>query len=119
MKFRVEETCGVPDAIFEDEIPPKSYILSSFLGDASWSEQMFIDMIDLGLSSKNEKDIKVTGLTCDSIDIDIYSDRAVIEHLWLEAEDAKPSSIEMPLEELRQLLLDWQIALKKWKSERK
>lgn len=58
---------------------------------------------------------KQSGFTGDAVDVEFYSDRAVIKELWpANEEDGEPERVEPPLDQARQLLLDWQAALEQW-----
>jgi len=114
MKFRVEQVNGRPVAVFDDEQTPKSWLLSSFLEEARPGVQRFLDEIERALRGESEP----TGFTGDAIDVEFYSDRAVIEELWPAGEDAEPQRIEIPLDQARQLLLDWQLAIEQWRLQR-
>lgn len=107
MKFQVTEIHGRPFAKFE----PNS-LLSFFLEDARGSIEDLLDEIEK--AKLNEK--APTGFTGDHVDISFYPDRAVIEDLWPEDED-NPSQVILSLDEAKQLLLDWQIALANWRKD--
>ena len=112
MKFRVEEDDGTPVAVFEDEQPPRSWLLASLLEEARPDVQMFIDELERARSGEAEP----TGYSCNSVAVDFYRDRAVIEELYPAAgEDAEPERVELTLDEARQLLRDWQVALERWR----
>jgi len=115
MKFHVEEANERPIAVFDDEQPPRNWLLSSFLEEARTGVQDFLEEIERAQSGESER----TGYTCDSVDVEFYSDRAVIKELWLTTgEDAEPERIEITLDQARQLLLDWQVALEQWQPKR-
>jgi hypothetical protein len=112
MKFRVEEVNGRPLAVFEDEKPPRSWLLTSFLEEARVAVEDFLSKIESVQSGKLDS----AGCTGDGVEVEFYSDRAVIEELYPAAgEDAEPERIEIPLEQARQILLDWQVALEQWR----
>jgi hypothetical protein len=115
MKFRVEEANERPIAVFEDEPPPGSWLLASFLEEARTGVQDFLGDLERVRSGKTTH----TGYTGNGVDVEFYSDRAVIEELWPAAgEDAEPERIEITLDQAQQLLLDWQIALEQWRLGR-
>jgi hypothetical protein len=59
------------------------------------------------------------GYPCNTVNVEFYSDRAVIEGLYPAAgEDAEPERMEIPLHQARQLLLDWQAALEQGRPPR-
>lgn len=115
MKFHIEDNDGAPNVIFDDEPSPRSWLLSFFLEEAQWSIQDFLDEME---KAKGGEGVP-TGYRCNSVDVSFYPNRAVIEALWPEGgEDAEPEKTELSLAEARQLLLDWQIALKQWRAQR-
>jgi hypothetical protein len=115
MKFRVEEANERPIAVFEDEPPPGSWLLAFFLEEARTGVQDFLDDLERVRSGKTTH----AGYRGNGVDVEFYSDRAVIEELWpAEGEDAKPERIEIPLDQARQLLLDWRIVLEQWRQQR-
>jgi hypothetical protein len=115
MKFRVEEANERPIAVFEDEPPPGSWLLATFLEEARTGVQDFLDDLERVRNGKTTH----AGYTGNGVDVEFYSDRAVIEELWpAEGEDAEPERIEITLDQAQQLLLDWQIALEQWRLGR-
>lgn len=113
MKFRVEQVDGRPVAVFEDEPPPRNWLLASFLEEARPDVRRYLDELERAQSGESE----CTGYTGDDVDVEFHADRAVIEDLWpAEGEDAEPERIEIPLDQARQLLLDWQIVLEQWRQ---
>jgi hypothetical protein len=113
MKFRIEEVNQRPMAVFDDELPPKSWLLTSFLEEARTGVQDFLDEIEFAKSGTVEH----AGLTGDGVDVEFFSDRAVIKELWpANGKDSTVARIEIPLEQARQLLLEWQIALESWRK---
>jgi len=115
MKFRVEESNERPIAFFDDEKPPRNWLLSFFLEEARTDVQDYLDEIE----SARTGELEHTGYGGNSVDVRFYADRAVIEELWpAGGEDAEPERIEIPLEQAQQLLLDWQVALEQWRAKR-
>ncbi|AFZ05404.1 hypothetical protein Osc7112_0821 [Oscillatoria nigro-viridis PCC 7112] len=116
MKFRVENFNGRTIAIFERELPPRSYLLAAFLEEArSTKGQIYLEIIEKIECSKNIRDVKVTELTGNCIDAELYTDRIVITELWpTGGEDAEPESTEILLTEAKRLLLEWQSILNLW-----
>jgi hypothetical protein len=99
-------------AVFDDEPPPRSWLLSAFLEEARTDVRRYLDELERAQKGESE----CTGYTGDDVDVEFYADRAVIEELWPTAgEDAEPERIEIPLDQAQQLLLDWQIALEQWR----
>lgn len=114
MKFRVEETNGRPFAVFDDEPPPRNWLLTSFLEEARVAAVDFLDEIERVRSGAAAQ----AGCTGDGVDVAFHADRAVIEELWPSGgDDATPEMIEIPLEQARQLLLDWRAALEQWHAQ--
>lgn len=113
MKFHIETINERPVAVFDDETSPVNWLLSTFLEEARTAIQDFLDEIERG----REGDGKPTGYTGNGIDVEFYPDRAVIEELWPAAgDDDEPAKVEISLDQARQLLLDWRLALKHWSS---
>jgi hypothetical protein len=112
LKFHVEQVDKRLIAVFDDEPPPRKWLLASFLEQARPHVQRYLDEIERARSGSSEP----TGYTGDEVDVEFYADRAVIEELWPSAgDDAEPERLELTLDEARQLLLDWQIALEQWR----
>ena len=104
----------MPVAVFEDEQSPRNWLLSSFLEEARTGMRDLLDEMERVQSGNSDR----AGYTGDGIDVEFYTDRAVIEELWPAAgENAEPERIEISLDQARQLLLDWQIALERWRSQ--
>jgi hypothetical protein len=116
MKFRVENFNGRPIALFDRELPPRSYLLAAFLEEARYTKgQIYLEIIDKIECSKNMRDVKVTELTGNCIDVELYIDRILITELWpAGGEDAEPESTEILLTEAKRLLLEWQSILNLW-----
>lgn len=114
MKFRVEQVDGRLIAVFDDEPPPRSWLLSSFLEEARPDVRRYLDELERAQSGESEP----TGYTGDDVDVEFYADRAVIEELWPADEAAEPERIEITLDQARQLLLDWKVALERWRLGR-
>ena len=112
MKFHVKEVNNRPIAIFDNAPLPHSHLLSDFLEEARIGNvEDYLAEIE---KAKNGHSLP-TGFTGNSVDISFYSDHATIEELWPQNED-NPASIEISLEEAKQLLLDWQVVLENWKK---
>lgn len=112
MKFHVEEINERPMAVFDDEPPPRNWLLTFFLEEARTGVQDFLREIERVQSGESERG----GYTCNTVDVEFYPDRAVIEELYpAGGEDAEPERVEIPLRRARQLLLDWQAALEQWR----
>lgn len=113
MKFRVEEVNERPMAFFDDEPPPRSGLLSAFLEEARTGVEDFLVEIERVQSGEADRG----GYTCNGVDVEFYPDRAVIEELYPAAgEEAGPERTEIPLEQARQLLLEWKAALEQWRT---
>ena len=113
MKFRIEEALDRPVAVFDDEQPPRSSLLSTFLEEARTSMKELLDKLENVRSGQASQH----GYTGDGVSVEYYVDRAVIEELWPADEDVEPARIELPLDQARQLLLDWQTALNHWRRD--
>ena len=63
MKFGVENFNGRTIAIFDEELPHRSYLLAAFLEEArSTKGQIYLELIEQVECSKNLRDVKVTEL---------------------------------------------------------
>jgi Bacterial EndoU nuclease len=118
-RFRVSKIQDIPYAFFDKEKDPNDYILTYFLSNARSGVQTYISMVEQGENSKDNRAIKVTGLNHNSTDIDIYSDHAVITYLYPPDENDDMPIVEIPLVELKQILLDWQSVVDQWIIERR
>lgn len=109
----MEEANGRPIAVFDDEPAPRNWLLASLLEEARTILPEFLAEIESAQSGKSGR----FGITGDAVDVEFYPDRAVIKELWPdEEEDDEPERVELPLDQVRQLLIDWQAALDQWRS---
>lgn len=118
MRFHLEAVYNTPDAIFDDEVPPRSWLLSSFLSDMRGQEDYY-----LGELAKAEAGQTVLDCYNNLVDAQMYPDgRVVLEELRYsdedEAERGPPARTELTLQEARQLILDWLAAKKQWYAAR-
>lgn len=102
MKFTVETLNDRPFARFE----PSNILLSFFLDDARSVIPDFLEEINLAKAGEKVP----SGFTCDHVDVSFYKDRAVIEDLWPQ-DDQAPEKTELPLEVAEKILLEWQSIL--------
>ena len=118
MKFHIQATCGIPDPVFEEEVPPKSWLLASFLSDMRGQEDLY-----LGAIEKAEAGATITDLYNNYIDAQLYPDgRVILEELRYNEQDeidrGPPARIEITLVEAKQLILDWLAAKQEWYAQR-
>ena len=116
MKFHIEAVCGIPDAVFDDEVPPRSWLLSMFLADMRGQEDLYLAEI-----GKAEAGKTITNLYNNMIDVQLHPEgRAILEELrWRdddEAEQGPPMRTEITLAQAKQLILDWLAAKKEWQA---
>lgn len=114
MKYRIEWNENIPNVIFEDEPQPRSWLLAFFLEEARLDIQGFLDEIE-----KARRGVQVpAGFTTNSVDVEFFRDKAVIEELYPEdGEDAEPKNTELSLDEAERLLLDWKSMLEERKLQ--
>lgn len=113
MKIEVKEINEIPRPILVDESGTRKLVLEDFLFDARTSIDDYLKEI-----SKAENDYpQPTGFTSNQVDSSFFSDRAEIEHLWCEDDNGELLFVEMPLQEVKQLLFDWKQALGEWYSK--
>lgn len=118
MKFRISETCGTPHAVFDDEPPPRSWLLGMYLDDMRGQEDLY-----LGEIAKAEAGETITDLYNNIVDVQLYPDgRVTIEELRYNAQDeidrGPPERTEITLAQAKQLILDWLEAKKKWFAQK-
>ncbi len=111
MKFITFEKDGYLEVDFPDETGSKKQLLTCFLEDSRNYTEGYLKGIDEAEKSGKE----VTGFTGNRVDVEFYPDRAVIEELYPADED-NFQKIEIPLQEAKNLLLDWKDVIEKWKS---
>lgn len=117
MKFHREAVCHSPDAVFDDETPPRSWLLSMFLADMRGQEDYY-----LGEIAKAEAGATILNCYNNLVDAQMYPDgRVIIEELRYSPEDeierGPPARTEITLAETKQLILDWLEAKKRWYAE--
>jgi hypothetical protein len=118
VKFHIEAVCGIPDPVFDDEAPPKSWLLAGFLMDMRGQEDLY-----LGEIAKAEAGATITDLYNNHIDAQLYPDgRVILEELRYNAQDeidrGPPARIEITLAQAKQLILDWLAAKQSWYAQR-
>ena len=118
MKFETFEKEGYLEVAFPQEVIPHKWLLSCFLADARNDIESRLEEIE-----KAEKGQDVpTGIVSNSVDTNFYPNKAVITALWFNDEGVHDennyASMEIPLSEAKQLLLDWQKALNEWEAKR-
>lgn len=112
MKFVVKEVNERPMAYFQDEPSPRDWLLSFFLEDTRHDVQMYLNEISKAETGKTVP----SGFTGNHVDIEFYPDRAVIEELY-PADEENFQKMEIPLQKAKQLLLDWENSLNKWREK--
>src|SRR5262249_49801373 len=110
--------CEIPDAVFDDEVPPRSWLLSMFLSDMRGQEELYLTEI-----AKAEAGETITDLYNNMVDVQLHPDgRVILEELRYTPEDeaalGPPARTELTLAEARQLILDWLAARKRWQVEK-
>lgn len=113
MNFAIVEINERPCADFSDEPPPRSWLLSSFLEEA----RVFTTAEYLREIDKAERNEYPAGITGNELDVSFLQNEATLESLWVEDDNGEFATTTLPLAEAKQLLLDWQAALEKWRSE--
>lgn len=114
MKFHVVEMNEQPVAVFDDEPSPRDWLLSSFLEEVRDRVRLFIAEIE----RVQNGGVVLGGPTGDGVNIEVEPTRLVIEELYPEdGDEAEPKRLELSLSEARQLLLEWQDALMKWRMQ--
>ena len=117
LKFNIKETLGIPDAVFE-EMDYKYYPIEIFLGEARpYHGFLYTEMIKEAEQSQLPVDTVIIDYTGDAMSVEFYSDRIVITELYPKDED-NPQSTTLSLQETKELLIQWQIALKEWYERR-
>ena len=114
MKFVIKDVNSRPWAEFPEENETKGWLLSAFLEDARANPKDYLDEI----SRAEQNPGTATGYTGNHVDVEFNSDRAVIEDLYPEPPDDEPEKIEISLADAKQLLLDWEAAIKDWKPQK-
>lgn len=117
MNFQIESVAGVPNAIFPDEVSPRSWLLTLFLADMRGQEDLYLAEI-----AKAEAGETILDLYNNLVDVQLYPDgRAIIEELRYtakaEAERGLPARTELTIQEAKQLILDWLEAKRRWYAE--
>ncbi len=106
MKFRVEIINDRPMAVFDDQPPPRNWLLQFFLEDArTFGVETYLAELDAAVES--EDDEVPTGMTGNHVDVSFYADRVVIEDLYPAEETTQPVTTVLAIELARQLLIDW------------
>lgn len=93
-------------------------VLSCFLEDAEMDFEGYLKEIEKAERGEDAP----TGFTGNQMDVDFYSNKAVIEALWFNEEGVNDgenfATVEVSLSEAKQLLLDWKKTLEDWKKSK-
>ena len=116
MSFRLEESDGVPRAVFEDEDPLRRALLPLLLHPA----QYFVPDMLYELSIVERGVTEYSGFDTPHAEVLFYRDRVVIETpLPKERDGDEPDRLELTVDEAKLLLLEWGVALQQRHLERK
>ena len=111
IKFDVVDFNGGPVAVFNEEQQPRAGLLSIFLEAIRPNPDSFLEELE---KAKSEND-KSFGYTYNDVDVNIRSNRVVLEELYPADEDAETT--ELSIEETENLVIDWRNALTKWNEK--
>lgn len=111
MKFDIVDFNGGPVAVFNDELQPRAGLLSIFLEAIRPNPDSMIEEIE----KAKVENTKSFGFTYNDVDVDICSNRVVLEELYPSQEDAETT--ELSIEEAEKLVIDWKNALDKWNEK--
>ena len=110
MSIEITEINEIPRPVLAYEEGSRKIVLEDFLFDARTDIDGYLNEI-----SKAEKNEGVpTGFTSNQVDASFFSNKAEIEHLWSEDENGELIFVEIPLTEVKQLLLEWKSVLNSW-----
>lgn len=113
LRFTIKETHGIPYPIFE-EVDYKYYLIGAFLRQSRATHGFLYEEVIKEIEEKSiPTDTMICEFTGDDIDVEFYSDKVVITELYPE-DDNNPQSTNLFLYEAKELLLEWQNALKIW-----
>lgn len=120
MKFHIESVAGFPDAHFDDEVPPRSWLLSSFLSDMRGQEDLYLDFL-----ARGEAGERITNLYNNWVHVYPFPDVVVIEDIYDDSlfnnEDCEgPRRCTfLTHAEARQLIQEWVEAQEHFFAERR
>jgi hypothetical protein len=118
LRFTIKETHGIPDPIFE-EVDYKYYLIGAFLRQTRATYGfLYAEVIEQIERNSITTENMVYEFTGDDIDVEFYIDRVVITELYSE-DDNNPQSTNLLLYEAKELLIEWQNALKIWHDNKK
>jgi hypothetical protein len=113
LKFIIKEVYGVPYPVFE-EIDYKYYLIGAFLRQARPTYGfLYAEVIEKIERNSIPADTLISEFAGDDIDVEFYSDRVIITEFYPEDEN-NPQSTTISLPEAKEVLLEWQKALKIW-----
>lgn len=114
MKFRVEEINSKPVAVFADETPLRTLLLTQFLLP---SDSFVIDIL-CDILRVEKGFYESYAFENPEVYIELFKDRVTIEP-YLAEEETEVQGIEIEIDEAKLLLFEWGAALKKWQLARK
>ena len=107
-RFKVESVSGVPSASFEGN-NEEAWVLESFLSEATSFYSYMIDTLN-SVTTVDSHPVQFSG---NEIFFDVYPDRVVITAEWIKDKSGNECKVTLPLEEAKQLLLEWGKVLEK------
>lgn len=119
MRVEVREVNGHPIPSLPDEPQPRRSLLFAMLRDANGQEDLY-----LGEIAKAEAGQTILDLYNNFVDVQLYPDgRAIIEELRYTPEEEEemgpPQRIELTVQEVKQLILDWLEAERRWVEDKR
>ena len=109
MKISIEDVHGVPYPCFEDEVPPRSWLLSMYLSDMRGQEDLYLDFLERAAAGEDIRD-----LYNQSVEVFFFKDQDLVvledmRDLDVAAPDAEGPArcAYLSFAEARQLILDW------------
>src|SRR5689334_17834579 len=108
-RFTVAFAAGVPCAVFEGN-NEGAWVLGCFLGEATSFLSGMLDLVE-SVATAETYPVQFSG---NAVFLDLYPDRAVIAAQWIKDKAGKECEVTIPLDEARQLLIEWGKVLKSY-----
>ncbi len=111
MKITIKEVHGRPFADINSGSVKTEALVAGYLRDTELDFDGYLEEIEKAEQNRNIP----TGITGNNVDVEFYPDKAIIEELYPADED-NFQSVEIPLQEAKRLLLEWQKVIEEWEK---
>jgi hypothetical protein len=106
---------AIPQAVFKDRDPIRAQLLSYFLQPSPY----FIPDILYEISLVERQAIETSGFETAHVNVLFFRNQVVIEPQSPEIKSDRSTQVTLTLEEAKLLLLEWGVALERWRMRQK